>query len=71
MPFVPYQSTIHWGSNESGAAYQEMIAAILKAKGGKAAGWTEARVVRIGVVLVARKLGIPVPSAVLNKSDKD
>ena len=70
MGLTPYQSTIHWGSNEGGAAYRKMIEDILKIKGGKAAGWTEARVVRVGVVMLARKLGIPVPAGAF-RNDKD
>ena len=70
MGFTPYQSTIHWGSNEGGAAYQEMIEEIIRLKGGKGTGWTEARVVRVGVVLLAKKLGIQVPAGVL-RSDKE
>ena len=66
MSFTPYQSTIHWGCNEQGAAYQKLVKEIVALKG---KDWNEAKAIRVAVVLLARRLGIQVPPAVLKKSE--
>lgn len=69
MGFTPHQSTIHWGSNEKGAAYLELVAEIQQYYKDKGYDWREARVIRVAVVMLARKLGIPVPAVLLKKAE--